>query len=150
MKWGVAMYNRILVPIEDLDTVDTVMPAVQSISGKQTGCRVTLLHVVKPVYNLGVGPGYVVDVGDVEERLDEEGQQILEAARHKFLASGLDAKIVLTSGEPAHEICRYADDDDTDLIIVGCKDKGLLEKLLIGSVSQKVTQDAPSNVLVVK
>lgn len=53
-------------------------------------------------------------------------------------------------GDPAHEICRFEENEQVDLIIVGSKDKGLLEKLLIGRVSQKTLQKAPSRLLVEK
>ena len=53
-------------------------------------------------------------------------------------------------GDPAEEILRYAADAGTDLIVLGTHGRTGLERLLMGSVAEKVMRDAPCSVLVVK
>jgi nucleotide-binding universal stress UspA family protein len=57
---------------------------------------------------------------------------------------------VLLEGDAASEIVRYAQDAAMDLIVLGTHGRTGLERLLMGSVAEKVMRDAPCSVLVVK
>lgn len=57
---------------------------------------------------------------------------------------------VLLDGDPATEIVRYVRDAGADLIVMGTHGRTGLERLLVGSVAEKVMRDAPCSVLVVK
>ena len=52
-------------------------------------------------------------------------------------------------GQPAEEIVDVAERNDADLIIVGTREPGFLERLLEGSVSQGVARRAHCDVLIV-
>jgi nucleotide-binding universal stress UspA family protein len=53
-------------------------------------------------------------------------------------------------GDPATEIVRYAGEAGFDLIVMGTHGRTGLDRLLMGSVAEKVLRDAPCSVLVVK
>jgi nucleotide-binding universal stress UspA family protein len=57
---------------------------------------------------------------------------------------------VLLEGDPAGEIVRYGRDAGVDLIVMGTHGRTGVERLLMGSVAEKVLRDAPCSVLVVK
>jgi nucleotide-binding universal stress UspA family protein len=57
---------------------------------------------------------------------------------------------VLLEGDPAGEIVRYARDAGIDLIVMGTHGRTGLDRLLMGSVAEKVLRDASCSVLVVK
>jgi nucleotide-binding universal stress UspA family protein len=57
---------------------------------------------------------------------------------------------VLLEGDPASEIVRYGRDAGIDLIVMGTHGRTGVERLLMGSVAEKVLRDAPCSVLVVK
>ena len=57
---------------------------------------------------------------------------------------------VLLDGDPAGEIVRYAADAAVDVIVLGAHGRTGVERLLMGSVAEKVMRDAPCSVLVVK
>jgi len=52
-------------------------------------------------------------------------------------------------GAPAYDILSCADDEEVDLIVVGTNQRKGFERLLLGSVAQKVLLDAKHDVLVV-
>jgi len=64
--------------------------------------------------------------------------------------SRIPVKHVFLEGDPAMEIVRYATDAGIDLIVMGTHGRTGLEKLLMGSVAEKVMREAPCSVLVVK
>jgi nucleotide-binding universal stress UspA family protein len=57
---------------------------------------------------------------------------------------------VIREGKPAAEIIRFAAEKKADLIVIGSRGKGGLERLLLGSVADEVVRTAPCSVLVVK
>jgi nucleotide-binding universal stress UspA family protein len=56
----------------------------------------------------------------------------------------------LTSGDPASEVLRIADENDVDLIVLGARGLGVVQRLLLGSVSEAVLHDAQCAVLIAK
>jgi nucleotide-binding universal stress UspA family protein len=63
---------------------------------------------------------------------------------------GIIVRHVFLQGDPATEIVHYARDSASDLIVMGTHGRTGLERLLMGSVAEKVMRDAPCSVLVVK
>jgi nucleotide-binding universal stress UspA family protein len=62
----------------------------------------------------------------------------------------IDVRHVLLAGDPAGEIIRYATEARADLIVLGTHGRTGLDRLLMGSVAEKVLRGAPCSVLVVK
>jgi nucleotide-binding universal stress UspA family protein len=57
---------------------------------------------------------------------------------------------VFLIGDPAEEIIRYATASEIDLIVMGTHGRTGLDRLLMGSVAEKVLRGAPCSVLVAK
>jgi nucleotide-binding universal stress UspA family protein len=57
---------------------------------------------------------------------------------------------VFLEGDPATEIVRYAGDAGMDLIVMGTHGRSGLERLLVGSVTEKVMREASCSVMAVK
>ncbi|MFN4260261.1 MAG: universal stress protein [Gemmataceae bacterium] len=62
----------------------------------------------------------------------------------------ISAQHVFLQGDPASEIVRYTTDTAMDLIVMGTHGRTGLERLLLGSVAERVMREAPCSVLVVK
>ncbi|MBY0512300.1 MAG: universal stress protein [Gemmataceae bacterium] len=57
---------------------------------------------------------------------------------------------VVLEGDPATEIARYAADAGIDVIVIGTHGRTGVDRLVMGSVAEKVMREAPCSVLVVK
>jgi nucleotide-binding universal stress UspA family protein len=57
---------------------------------------------------------------------------------------------VFLEGDPATELVKYATDAGMDLIVMGTHGRTGVERLLMGSVAEKVMREAHCSVLVVK
>jgi len=57
---------------------------------------------------------------------------------------------VMLEGDPAAEIVRYARDSGVDQIVIGTHGRTGVERMLMGSVAERVMREAPCSVLVVK
>jgi nucleotide-binding universal stress UspA family protein len=63
---------------------------------------------------------------------------------------GIAVRHVLLEGDPAEQIVRHAREAGIDLIVMGTQGRTGMERLLLGSVAEKVLRDASCSVLVVK
>ena len=57
---------------------------------------------------------------------------------------------VFLEGDPAAEIARYAADANIDVIVIGTRGRTGVDRLVLGSVAERVMREAPCSVLVVK
>jgi nucleotide-binding universal stress UspA family protein len=57
---------------------------------------------------------------------------------------------VLLEGDPATEIARFAADANIDVIVIGTRGRTGVDRLVLGSVAERVMREAPCTVLVVK
>ena len=78
------------------------------------------------------------------------GQKILDDARAQLKNTDINVEENLLEGPAAEAILSVAKTRSADLIIMGTRGMGSLEGLLLGSVSTKVTRDAPCTVMVVR
>lgn len=147
---------KILVALDGTDDATRVATFVNSFFGG-LDVEIVALHVgtvPAPWYPAGVTPGALFawpyplpagwqgDQGTVEAAV-EAGEETIER-------SGLDSdEDVVELGDPLMRIKTTAVDEMVDLIVVGSSHKGLLERLLAGSVSRDLSRDAPTPVLIV-
>jgi nucleotide-binding universal stress UspA family protein len=89
-----------------------------------------------------VGP---VDPTDSLERHEEE----LAEAESLLAEQGVDAELVPAVGEPAAAIVQLADERDADLVVVGTREPGVIQRLLGQSVSQEVARRIHCDVMIV-
>jgi len=88
-----------------------------------------------------VADGSVIDDALAREEATAEAIAVEQAPR--------DAHVEVVFGETVEAILQAAEDESADLIVVGSTDKGFLQRLLGGSVSERLTRAAALPVLVV-
>ena len=89
------------------------------------------------------------DAGRAAERDEQLWGQHRERVQALFAEADLHVDFVGVAGEPAEELVDAAEQHQAQLIIVGTREPGFLERLLGGSVSQDVARQAHCDVLVV-
>jgi len=115
------------------------------------GSEIHVLSVIEavPAVVAGTAPG-APDVTSLQIRSKAEAWRTAASAAARLAAAGLRAEGVTVEGNPETAILDHAREWGADVILVGMRDRSLLEKLLLGSVSEGVVKHAPCSVLVVK
>jgi nucleotide-binding universal stress UspA family protein len=81
--------------------------------------------------------------------LKDEGEDAVGRVK-AAAAPGVDVETHVLEGNPALEITKFAKDNDVGLIVVGTLGKSGIDRILLGSVAEKVVRIAPCPVLVIK
>jgi len=76
------------------------------------------------------------------------GEYVLENASKKVL--GIPFSKVLKHGNPSETIIKIAHKGKIDLIVVGSRGQGAVKRFLLGSVSDEISKNARSSVLIVR
>jgi nucleotide-binding universal stress UspA family protein len=105
--------------------------------------RVTVVSVADPIYP---DPPYT---GFADPGEEQTHRRLLEEAVEDLRRGGVEATTVEQVGHPAAAILDAAR-DGADLVVVGSRHRGLIKRLLFGSVSAEVVVKAPCDVLVVR
>ena len=143
-------FNHILVPI---DGSETSMLAVSKASGLALafGSRITLIHVIDNYPFIGVGADYALGQNEYLAAATASANAALARGVAALAAEGLHSDQRVIDGHVVHEgIVDTAIAIAADLIVMGSHGRSGIEKLLLGSVTQRVLQDARVPVLVVK
>lgn len=142
-------YTKILVGYDGSNASKrAVMKAVDL--ARNLGARITIATVLPPpVVFLGeLMVPESVDMKSLEEPARKELERLVTEIKE---TSSVEADYAILMGDPAEELVNYAEENSYDLIVVGRRGRGGLERLILGSVSSKVVSISKNvDVLVVE
>lgn len=142
-------FKNILFPI-DLAEVSQKLTDHVCTFARKFGARVHLLYVVRtfePYPSADYVPGPHAEAARAE-LLDSMRVRLDEVVNENFNeCEGVEK--ILSSGHTAREILRYIDENGIDLVIMGTHGRRGLNRVLFGSVAQRVVQSSKAPVLTV-
>jgi nucleotide-binding universal stress UspA family protein len=149
------MFNRILVALDGSDHAQHALSVATNIAVKYEA-HIQLLTVVHPnTFITSPYPPTSATIQLMEHALEAQRryqQTLISSAldelhrQHPQLECSLGIKV----GRPADVIVQTAIEDQVDLIVVGSRGLGGIKQLFLGSVSDRVADEAPCPVLIVK
>ncbi len=145
--------NKVLVPVDFSDVSEAVIESAKFI-GEKFHPKFYLLHVISPLIYISTPESMVVDVIDVEviEEIEEakrkNAENLLNNLKEKLKDFEVDTLIDI--GSPADIIVEKEEELNVDLTILGGHQKGLVERILLGSTSEAVVKHSKKPVLVIK
>lgn len=143
------MFKHILVPV---DGSETSLKAVSKAAGmaKAFGSEVTAVYVLDPYPFTGVGADFAYGQAQYLSAATAEANKALEDVSKAMADAGVTAKTLVGEGYAVHEgIARVVEKVGADLIVMGSHGRRGLEKLVLGSVAQRVLQTVHVPVMVV-
>jgi nucleotide-binding universal stress UspA family protein len=137
------MYDRILVPTDGSPEADAVLDHAAELAAVHDA-EVHAMYVISTAgyTNLPADAG-IEGLGPL---LADQGEQALDRAEERIE----DVERVLVEGSPGEEIVAHADDDGCDLIVMGTHGRGGIDRLLLGSVAERVVRTSEVPVLTVR
>ncbi len=136
--------KKILVPVDFSENSQKILGSAGDIAG-QFGASLAVVFVVQSFDDYS---GFFVPhmpVAQFEEEMVQGAEQKMES----FMADneGVEAKVLV--GDVAEEVVRHAEETGVDMIIMGTHGYKGFEKVMFGSVAEKVVKTAPCPVLTI-
>ncbi|AKB37448.1 Universal stress protein [Methanosarcina siciliae C2J] len=85
----------------------------------------------------------------MNEALKKEGHSAVNYVKRAGEMERVNVDPILLEGHPAEELIRYAEDNEMDVVIMGTFGKTGLDRLLLGSVAEKVVRHCKVPVMVI-
>ncbi|HLR63560.1 MAG TPA: universal stress protein [Lentibacillus sp.] len=127
--------------------------ALQDARLQAAGVPETEVHVISVVSQSGPSANITM-ARNIQWELAENLRPELEEIKKEFEADGItittDVIIEDVHRNEGTTICEYAENHDVDLIIVGSRGLGNVKQVFLGSVSNRVLQQANCPVLIIK
>jgi nucleotide-binding universal stress UspA family protein len=125
--------THILCPTDGSEAAASALDYAVAIGGWYKG-RLTVLHVTEAAAT-------PADIAKVERET--------AAARELAAAAGATVEVIVTDGDPARAIVREAARQPADLVVIGTHGRGGFQRLILGSVTEKVLRSATAPVLTI-
>jgi nucleotide-binding universal stress UspA family protein len=139
------MFKQIVVAIDGSEHSHRALEYAKNLA-KCTGASLRLVHAFPHTSDLF---GYE-EYDHLVARRTSAGQAILDEARKKLGKTNIEVHEELLEGPEAEAILNVAEARHADLIVMGTRGRSTLENLLLGSVSNKVIQNAHCPVTLVR
>jgi nucleotide-binding universal stress UspA family protein len=142
-----SLYDRILVPTDgSAEGKRAVAHAIDLAEAHEAA--VSALYVINTAsYN---GLPMESSWESVTTLLKTDAQDALNTVVDLGQEHGVPVETEITEGSPSKEIVRAAETDGCDLIVMGTHGRGGIDRLLLGSVAEKVVRGARVPVLTVR
>ena len=136
--------KKILVPVDFSENSKKILDSASDIAGK-FGAALSVVFVVQSFDDYS---GFFVPHMPVA-KFEEEMVQGAEQKMDSFMGGyeNVEAKVLI--GDVGEEVVRYAEEIGIDMIIMGTHGYKGLEKVMFGSVAEKVVKTAPCPVLTI-
>jgi nucleotide-binding universal stress UspA family protein len=146
------MFASILVGTDGSDTAAVaVAQAIQL--ARALGARLQIVSAYEPVAERSVGVARQQAPADIQWTVNprEDVLELLESAKRDAVAADVASiETFARVGDAADAILDVAEEQKSDLIVVGNKGMTGATRFLLGSVPNKVSHHAPCSVLIVR
>lgn len=144
------MHKKILVAYDGSLLSRQAIEVAKYHATQSSDSEVHIISVIQahgPVTNVNISNS----IGnELMEKSRPQMDKIKEEFERENISSITDILLAEQSENPGTFICKYAEDHDIDLIIMGSRGLGNIRKFFLGSVSSHVVQHANRSVLIVK
>ena len=139
------MYDDILLLTDGSEGMDAVIDHAASLARNHNAT----LHAVYVVETASLTSlPMESSMEGVSKILYEEGDQALEAVAEKV--GDVDLTTDVLEGSASREIVAAAEERDCDLVVMGTHGRTGVDRLLLGSVAERVVRSSPAPVLTVR
>ena len=141
-----AMYDTVLVPTDGSREVEQALEYAFDLAATHNA-TIRALYVINAA-NYG---GLSIDTAleGIADALRGEGQAAVDRVE-ELAPAAVTVETVICKGAPSQAIVEEAATTDCDLVVMGTHGRGGIDRLLLGSVTERVVRRSPVPVLTVQ
>ena len=138
--------KKVLAPVDGSELSKQALNMAIAIA-KDSHAKLTVLEVVE---EFGPLPGFYGAAPEGVDRVKWLSEQRFEEVHPLLDEDNVDWDRIVVEGNPADKICEIAENENSDMIVIGCKGRSAIGRFLMGSISDRVVHHAHCSVCVVK
>lgn len=143
------MFKRILVAVDGSEASQKAVDWAIKTHQELPEAEFTICYVHHPQVTVIPGGGVYIPLA-YETTGGEIPEQTPASDAYNKFPDKQRVNHVTKVGLPAEEVCRLAEEDQYDVIVLGAEGHGLVSSVLLGSVSAKILHQAKSSVLIIR
>lgn len=116
---------------------------------RKNGATLHMVTIVRPPEGWWGIVGSPPTPSALSRSLTEAQREILDSVVADLDLSDLEVVQIEDVGDPARMLLDYAEQVDADVMIIGRRGAGLIERIMLGSVANRLVHDAPCPVMLV-
>jgi nucleotide-binding universal stress UspA family protein len=140
---------RVVVVGVDGSDQSTRAAAVAASLARNSGATLHIVTVVRPPEGWWGVVGSPPPAEAMSSAMSKAQRSILDATVAGLDLDGVDHESSQEIGDPASELVRYCEAVDAGLLVVGRRGAGMVERLILGSVADRLARDTPCPLVIV-
>jgi len=141
-------FNRILFPVDLSESSAKIVPYVRTVAQK-FGSQIHILFAARVFDHFTSIYVPHPSINKFEKELIEGAEKRLYEFMDENFKEFPQTKTAVMAGDPSEEIIKYIQEHKIDLVIMGTHGRKGMDKILFGSVAERVVKTAPVPVMVV-
>lgn len=146
---GMTSGTRILLATDFSDAAEAAAAQAYTMA-RALAAELVIVHVAAEGMLYGETPFGRAEIEQLYESQRAWARAALDARMTAAREAGVTARVVLRTGVPADEIVRLADEEQAAMIVIGTQGRSGLERMMLGSVADRVIRAASCPVLTVR
>ncbi|WP_292473376.1 universal stress protein [Methanosphaera sp.] len=149
------MYNKILLPTDGSKNSERAIAHALTIAEFEDA-EIVVLNVVDSVYLTGLPEEDLITKSEMileeeSKKVTSRVESIIKEIEEEKGSEGKDIKITTKTieGNAADVILKISESDDIDLIVIASSGKHMLDRFLLGSVTEKTVRHTKVPILVI-
>ena len=149
------MYNKILLPTDGSKNSERAIAHALTIAEFEDA-EIVVLNVVDSVYLTGLPEEDLITKSEMileeeSKKVTSRVESIIKEIEEEKGSEGKDLKITTKTieGDAADVILKISESDDIDLIVIASSGKHMLDRFLLGSVTEKTVRHTKVPILVI-
>lgn len=138
--------KKILVPVDFSENSTKLLQHAVGMAG-ESGASIVVVYVVEGIEKYAGLSIPHMSLAEVEKELVQSAKNKMELFLEENMEPTVAHKSIVLNGDIVDEINKFAASEGVDMIIMGTHGYKGLEKVLFGSVAEKVVKTAPCPVL---
>ncbi|MBS0012072.1 MAG: universal stress protein [Bacteroidales bacterium] len=140
--------KEILCPVDFSDASARALNNAAKIA-RAFSSKLHIINVFEPMQK-NFSPRLKIDYEEEDSRLEKENKEQFEDFLYSFSLANINHTIETLRGKPSDAIVEYARTKKIDLLFIGATGKSALQRLLLGSVTEKVLRELPCSIVTMK
>ena len=141
-------FNRILYPVDLSEPSAKIVPYVQSVAQK-FGSQIHILFAARIFDHFASMYVPLPSISKFEKELIEGSEKRLYEFVDEHFSEFPQTKTAVVAGDASEEIINYIQENKIDLVIMATHGRKGMDKIIFGSVAERVVKTSPVPVMVV-